>query len=63
MTTLSTPPALQEATEISESTWQSDLQTLFHRAKDRFPDIVWELSDESDDSVKSPEEVWGHKGS
>lgn len=63
MTTLPVPPALQEATQISESTWQADLQSLFHRAKDRFPDVVWELlDDEDDDSGKNAEEVWGHKG-
>lgn len=30
-------------------------------AKDRFPDVVWDLVDEDDDS--RGEEVWGHKGS
>lgn len=30
-------------------------------AKDRFPDVVWDLVDEDDDA--KGEEVWGHKGS
>ena len=61
MSTLSTPPALQEAIQLSEETWQSDLHELFEHAKDRFPDILWER-DEDDDNEKGPEEVWGHKG-
>ena len=56
------PPALAEATKKSTSTWQEDLQTLFHRAKDRFPDIVWDLVDEDAIDDSSNEEVWGHKG-
>jgi hypothetical protein len=61
MSTLSTPPALQEAVQLSEETWQSDLNELFEHAKDRFPDILWER-DEDDDNTKGPAEVWGHKG-
>ena len=55
------PPALAEATKKSTSTWQEDLQTLFHRAKDRFPDVVWDLVDEDAMDDSSNEEVWGHK--
>jgi len=61
MTTLSTPPALLEAVQLSEETWQSELHDLFEQAKDRFPDILWER-DEDDDDTKGPAEVWGHKG-
>ena len=56
------PPTLAEMTNKSTSTWQEDLQTLFHRAKDRFPDIVWDLVDEDAMDDSSNEEVWGHKG-
>ena len=56
------PPALAEATKKSTSTWQEDLQTLFHRAKDHFPDVVWDLVDEDAMDDSSNEEVWGHKG-
>jgi hypothetical protein len=61
MSTLSTPPALLEAAQLSEETWQSDLHDLFEHAKDRFPDILWERDEDEDDS-KGPAEVWGHKG-
>ena len=61
MSTLSTPPALLEAVQLSEETWQNDLHDLFEQAKDRFPDILWER-DEEDDDTKAPAEVWGHKG-
>ncbi|KAF4586604.1 hypothetical protein EYR40_010616 [Pleurotus pulmonarius] len=54
------PPALQEATINSTSVWQHDLESLFHLAKDRFPDVVWTLSAEDDDHPAT-EEVWGHK--
>lgn len=58
------PPALLEATVKSTSTWQNDLNTLFHRAKDRFPDVVWDLVDEDamDEGDGQDSEVWGHKG-
>ena len=56
------PPALAEATKKSTSTWQEDLQSLFHRAKDRFPDVVWDLVDEDAMDDTPNEEVWGHKG-
>lgn len=55
------PPALKEATAKATTVWQDDLQQLFHRAKDRFPDVVWDLIDE-DTLDAEPEEVWGHKG-
>ena len=56
------PPALAEATKKSTSTWQEDLQTLFHRAKVRFPDAVWDLvyEDAMDDPIN--EQVLNHKG-
>ena len=56
------PPALAEITNKSTSTWQEDLQTLFHRAKDRFPDAGWDLvyEDSMDDSIN--ERVHSHKG-
>ena len=56
------PPALAEATKKSTSTWQEDVQTLFHRAKVRFLDAVWDLVDEDsiDDSIN--EIVHSHKG-
>lgn len=56
-----TPPALQEATKISTSVWQSNLQSLFHQTKERFPDVVWELGDKDDNDVEHVQ-VWGHKG-
>ncbi|KAH9833107.1 uncharacterized protein C8Q71DRAFT_909620 [Rhodofomes roseus] len=56
------PPALQEATRHATVTWQDDLKALFDRAKDRFPDVVWELLNEHDSSaLNGAEEVWGHK--
>ncbi|OSC97361.1 hypothetical protein PYCCODRAFT_1481331 [Trametes coccinea BRFM310] len=56
-TTPATPPGLQEATHNSTVHWQDDLQALFHHAKDRFADVVWELQTDSG----GVEEVWGHK--
>ncbi|KAH9915626.1 uncharacterized protein B0H18DRAFT_1124832 [Fomitopsis serialis] len=55
------PPALQEATRHATGTWQDDLKALFDHAKDRFPDVVWELLNEHDSNAKGAEEVWGHK--
>ncbi|KAJ7022332.1 hypothetical protein C8F04DRAFT_1402456 [Mycena alexandri] len=49
--------SLQEATRNSTSAWQRDLAALFSHAKDRFPDVVWELSSED----AGVEEVYGHK--
>ena len=56
------PHALAEIANKSTSTWQEDLQTLFHRAKVRFPDAVWDLVDEDsmDDSIN--ERVHSQKG-
>ena len=51
--------ALAAAQVASTSAWQANLKGLFDRAKDRFPDVVWELSKE-DNPVG--DEVWGHKG-
>ena len=52
--------------------WQENLEELFRNAKDRFPDVVWEVGEVSGaDMMKDVEmdiegrveEVWGHKGS
>jgi len=61
---LTTPPqpGLQESTKNSTAAWQEDLESLFHHAKDRFPDVVWEVVGDEDDHVHAAEEVWGHKG-
>ena len=59
--TAATPPALLEATARSTALWQDDLQSLFEQAKDRFPDVVWELTDD-DEGQGTADEVWGHKG-
>lgn len=56
------PPGLQEATRHATLTWQDDLKALFDHTKERFPDVVWELLDENDNTAKAVEEVWGHKG-
>lgn len=55
-------PALQEATKNSTTIWQQSLESLFHHAKDRFPDVVWELGVDEDGDGTAAEEVWGHKG-
>jgi hypothetical protein len=60
--TITQPPALQEALKISTDRWQHDLHSLFLHAKDRFPDVVWELVGEDDQIRKEPEQIWGHKG-
>lgn len=62
MTSSSSPPALQEAIHSSTSAWQVHLQSLFELAKDRFPDVVWELLGEDGEMQNEVEEVWGHKG-
>ncbi|KDQ53319.1 hypothetical protein JAAARDRAFT_161813 [Jaapia argillacea MUCL 33604] len=54
------PPSLHDALIKSTKTWQEDLQSLFNHAKDRFPDVVWELHND-EDSVDRADEVWGHK--
>ncbi|KAJ2912999.1 hypothetical protein MD484_g7423, partial [Candolleomyces efflorescens] len=46
------PPSLQESVRLSTVTWQKDLQDLFKHAKDRFPDVVWELVGEDDDEME-----------
>ncbi len=57
------PPALQEASSNSTTTWQSDLSALFRHAKDRFPDVVWDVVDEeAEDDENNDVEIWGHKG-
>ncbi|KAF9553521.1 hypothetical protein CPC08DRAFT_226217 [Agrocybe pediades] len=55
------PPGLQEATKNSTVAWQEDLEALFRHAKDRFPDVVWELVGDENDPYANVEEVWGHK--
>ncbi|KIM37599.1 hypothetical protein M413DRAFT_30792 [Hebeloma cylindrosporum] len=52
---------ITEATQKSTATWQKDLELLFLHAKDRFPDVVWELAANNDDNGQGFEEVWGHK--
>ena len=49
---------LRTAHEASTQAWQADLKTLFDHSKERYPDVVWELTD----GDNSTEEVWGHKG-
>lgn len=53
--------SLHHATSNSTAAWQSDLESLFHRAKDRFPDVVWALLTE-EDGEPTGEQVYGHKG-
>ena len=60
--TTATPPALLEATRNSTVAWQDDLQALFDDAKERFPDVVWELRADEAHQGNGAEEVWGHKG-
>lgn len=55
------PTPLQGATAKSTTAWQTDLEALFHRAKDRFPDVVWALLTEGD-AESTGEQVYGHKG-
>ena len=52
---------LQDSTSKSTLAWQSDLESLFHRAKDRFPDVVWALLTEEGGEATG-EQVYGHKG-
>jgi hypothetical protein len=64
MLATASPPGLAEATKNSTATWQTHLEQLFHNAKDRFPDVVWDLTtDDDDDNERVLGEVWGHKGS
>ncbi|KAK7044999.1 hypothetical protein R3P38DRAFT_3347228 [Favolaschia claudopus] len=53
--------SLQEATRNSTNAWQRDLAILFKSAKDRFPDVVWELTTDDSNNNSSVEQVWGHK--
>ena len=55
------PSPLQDASRKSTTAWQADLESLFHRAKDRFPDVVWALLTE-EDAEPTGEQVYGHKG-
>ncbi|KAH7918820.1 hypothetical protein BV22DRAFT_896031 [Leucogyrophana mollusca] len=48
---------IAEAARQSTEEWQKDLHSLFQQAKDRFPDVVWELG-EGDEKT---DEIWGHK--
>ncbi|KAK2459858.1 hypothetical protein APHAL10511_008122 [Amanita phalloides] len=57
----SQPASLQEATRKSTLEWQANLKSLFQHTKDRFPDVVWELTAEDDYEDRVVEEVWGHK--
>ncbi|KAH8804177.1 hypothetical protein DL96DRAFT_1537120 [Flagelloscypha sp. PMI_526] len=64
----SAPLSLQEAIRQSTSRWQANLDSLFQHAKDRFPDVVWELvpddemdMDSEDFAKERGELVWGHK--
>lgn len=50
---------LYEANAHSAAVWQADLKKLFHHAKERYADVVWELTLEGE---TEGEEVWGHKG-
>lgn len=52
--------ALAKTSAVSTESWQRDLKTLFDHAKERFPDVVWELT--SDYDTGAQEDVWGHKG-
>lgn len=52
--------ALITTSTASTENWQSDLKRLFDQAKERFPDVVWELTSDYDGNPQ--EEVWGHKG-
>ena len=50
---------LFEAHANSAAVWQADLKKLFHHSKERYADVMWEVSDGDDAPV---EEVFGHKG-
>lgn len=52
--------ALAKTSVASTETWQRDLKTLFDHAKERFPDVVWDLT--TDYGSGTQEDVWGHKG-
>jgi hypothetical protein len=50
---------LYEANAQSTNIWQVDLKKLFHHAKERYADVVWEVTAEGE---TDGEEVYGHKG-
>lgn len=56
--------ALAKTSVTSTEVWQRDLKTLFDNSKERFPDVVWELTSEYDHDRRGgvQEDVWGHKG-
>lgn len=59
--------ALAKTSDSSTEVWQRDLKTLFDNSKERFPDVVWELTSEYDHHDRRggggvQEDVWGHKG-
>ncbi|KAG8859862.1 hypothetical protein FRB91_006288 [Serendipita sp. 411] len=49
---------LYEANANSTEVWQADLKKLFHHTRERYPDVVWEVSEDGETDV---EEVYGHK--
>ncbi|KAF8320431.1 hypothetical protein DL93DRAFT_2052982 [Clavulina sp. PMI_390] len=51
--------ALSRANAASTESWQRDLKSLFDHAKERFPDVVWDLTSDYDSDTQ--EDVWGHK--
>ena len=57
------PPGLQEATKNLTYAWQETFED-FQNAKDRFPDLVWDLGDvvKEMDLGEQVDQVWGHKG-
>ncbi|KAF9512903.1 hypothetical protein BS47DRAFT_1393787 [Hydnum rufescens UP504] len=60
---MSAPPPAGSATASSAAkstgAWLNDLKGLFDHAKERFPDVVWEMLPE--EAGSADEEVWGHK--
>ncbi|KAI0031847.1 hypothetical protein K488DRAFT_51136 [Vararia minispora EC-137] len=61
MSTAVSNSRLSQTVANSTTAWQADLEALFHRAKDRFPDVVWDLVSEDNDDEDRLDEVWGHK--
>ncbi|KAH6884037.1 hypothetical protein BKA70DRAFT_1470385 [Coprinopsis sp. MPI-PUGE-AT-0042] len=56
------PPSLQESIKNSTTQWQADLQSLFKDAKERFPDVVWELSNEEEGMMVDDDDTRGFMG-
>lgn len=56
----SSSAALTKALTAATDTWQNELKNLFDQAKNRYPDVVWDLLGEEEERL---DEVWGHKGS